>query len=116
MSKIKMAHLSEGKTVENERKSQEKPSSPSLSLIDPRLHPHFCFDIFTFAIFTYRHFVLLTKVGFTVRSCLVSEPEHEFRFGSCVLVYEVILIVFPSLIVLIEIVHLILNSLYELIE
>jgi hypothetical protein len=101
-----MAHMSKGRTVENERKWQEKPSSPSPSLIDPRLHPHFCF----------RHFVLSTKVGFTVRSWLVSEPERKFRFGLCLLVYEVILIVFPSLIVLIEIVHLILNSLYELIE
>jgi hypothetical protein len=37
-------------------KIQETPASPSPSLIDPRLQPHFCF----------RHFLLSTKVGFTI--------------------------------------------------
>jgi hypothetical protein len=55
MSKDKNA---EKINVENERKWQEKPSLPSPSLIDPRLHPHFCF----------RHFYLSTKVGFTPAS------------------------------------------------
>ncbi len=44
-----MAHMSKGRTVENERKWQEKPSSPSL--IDPRLHPHFCFRHFYLSAF-----------------------------------------------------------------
>jgi hypothetical protein len=43
-----------GAYVENERKWQEKPSSPSPLLIDPRLHPHFCF----------RHFYLSTFCPF----------------------------------------------------
>ncbi len=65
-----MAHTSKGRTVENERQWQEKPSSPSPSLIDPRLlepvgsgskkdgpdglyrlHPHFCFRHFYLSAF-----------------------------------------------------------------
>ncbi len=41
--------MTKGRTVENERKWQEKPSSPSL--INPHLHPYFCFRHFYLSAF-----------------------------------------------------------------
>ncbi len=55
MSKTKTVHMSKGRSVENESIWNEKPPSPSPSLLYPSIVPHFYF----------RHFYLSTKLGLT---------------------------------------------------
>jgi hypothetical protein len=65
-----MVHMLKGRTVENERKWQEKPSSPSPSLIDSRLHLLFCF----------RHFYLSAFCPFD-QSRIYRKNKQRFHVG-----------------------------------
>ncbi len=82
-----MAHMSKGRTVENERKWQEKSSSPSPSLIDHRLHPHFCFRHFYLSAFCPFNQSRITQITLYTADVLVllhtNEIVHrDFKFGN----------------------------------